>query len=365
MFRMFAVDRRNLQQARWVDRESAPLRTGEVRLKVDSFALTSNNVTYAAFGEAMNYWGFFPTGDPLTGCIPVWGFALVTQSQVDGIEPGERFYGYLPMATEFVARPTRVDAHGFSDGAEHRTALHAVYNQYRRCAGDPEYVASLEAEQALLKPLFATSFLIDDFLDDQGFFGARTVILSSASSKTAYGTAFCLNARSRQSGAGIRTVGLTSASNLAFTRGLGCYDQVLPYESLSTLPTTSSCVYVDFSGNAQLRLALHRHFADQLAYSCSVGGTDWSHLGGARDLPGPKPVLFFAPAQIKKRNADWGASALQSEIAKAFNSFVQRVADPGNPWLTVVRGRGEREIENTYAQILRGANPAQGHFLAP
>ena len=365
MSRMFTVDRHDLHRARWVDREPAPLSPGEVRLRVDAFALTSNNVTYAAFGDAMNYWGFFPTGDPSTGCIPVWGYAVVTQSQADGIALEDRYYGYLPMATEFVVRPLRVEPQGFSDGAQHRKSLHPVYNHYRRCAGDPEYVAAREAEQALLKPLFSTSFLIDDFLSDQGFFGARTVILSSASSKTAYGTAFCLNARSRQSGADIRTVGLTSASNLQVTQGLGCYDQVISYEGLSSLPVDSKCVYVDFSGNAQLRQALHRHCADQLAYSCSVGGTDWNHLGGAKDLPGPKPVLFFAPAQIKKRNADWGAGTLQVEIARAWSSFLERVTDPQHPWITVVRGRGEHEIESVYAQMLQAVNPAQGHFLTP
>ena len=67
---------------------------------------------------------------------------------------------------------------------------------YVRCSADPAYIAEREAEQALLRPLFTTSFLIDsDFLADNGFFGARTVVLSSASSKTAYGTAFCLALR--------------------------------------------------------------------------------------------------------------------------------------------------------------------------
>ena len=45
------------------------LTNGEVRLAVDSFALTSNNITYAALGDAMNYWQFFPTGEDGWGCI--------------------------------------------------------------------------------------------------------------------------------------------------------------------------------------------------------------------------------------------------------------------------------------------------------
>ena len=44
----------------------------------------------------------------------------------------------------------------------------------------------------IVRPLFITSFMLADFLQDNAFFGARQVVVSSASSKTAYGTAFCL-----------------------------------------------------------------------------------------------------------------------------------------------------------------------------
>ena len=67
----FIVERAKLKNARWAHAEPAALADGEVRLRIDAFALTSNNITYAAFGDAMNYWGFFPTGDAATGCIPV------------------------------------------------------------------------------------------------------------------------------------------------------------------------------------------------------------------------------------------------------------------------------------------------------
>ena len=50
------------------------LKEGQVRLRVNHFALTSNNITYAAFGDAMNYWNFYPSGQAGWGIIPVWGF---------------------------------------------------------------------------------------------------------------------------------------------------------------------------------------------------------------------------------------------------------------------------------------------------
>ncbi|KNZ31102.1 MAG: hypothetical protein AD742_17875 [Methylibium sp. NZG] len=360
----FVVDRKNLRRAEWLSAEREPLADGQARFRIDSFALTSNNITYAAFGESMNYWGFFPTGNGATGCIPVWGFADAVESRADGVAVGERFYGYWPMADEAVLQPTRTSDSGFVDGAEHRRELHAVYNRYVRCSTDAAYQPSREAEQALLRPLFITSFLIDDFLADNAFFGARTVVLSSASSKTAYGTAFCL-ARRRGSAAAVRIVGLTSNGNLGFSSRLGCYDEVLPYDAVATLPASAPTVYVDFSGDAAARAAVHTHFGAQLAYSCSVGGTHWDALGSGKGLPGPRPTLFFAPAQIKKRMADWGPAGLQQRTDDAWQAFMAPVTDAHNPWMRVVRGSGKAAVERVYLALLDGrVNPEEGHLLS-
>jgi hypothetical protein len=359
----FIVERHQLKHTQWVQSEPAALPEGAVRLTIDAFALTANNITYAAFGDAMNYWAFFPTGDAATSCIPVWGFANVTESRAAGVAVGERFYGYLPVASDVVLHPARITPAGFVDGAEHRRELHAVYNQYTRCAADPGYASAHEAEQALLRPLFMTSFLIDDFLADNAFFGARTVVLSSASSKTAYGTAFCL-AQRRGGADAVKVIGLTSPGNVAFTRALGCYDEVLTYDAVSTLPAAEPTVYVDFSGNAAVRAAVHQHFDEQLTYSCSVGGTHWDALGGGKGLAGPRPVLFFAPAQAKKRSADWGPAGLQQRMAGAWGAFMKPVTNPASPWLRVVRGEGRAAVEAVYTALLDGrTNPAEGHIL--
>jgi hypothetical protein len=208
----------HLPTTRWHERADEPLAPGQVRVRIDRFALTSNNITYAAFGEAMNYWRFYPTGEEGWGVIPVWGFATVVESTHPEVPVGERVYGYFPMASHTVLTPVRVSAGGWADGAPHRAELHPVYNQLTRCATDPFYTPDTEDVQALLRPLFITSWLIDDFLADNDFFGARVMLLSSASSKTAYGTAFQLAQRE-----GIEVVGLTSPGNVAFCESLGCY----------------------------------------------------------------------------------------------------------------------------------------------
>ena len=172
-----------------------PLFTGQARLALDTFALTANNITYAAFGEVMKYWQFFPSGDSALGCLPVWGFATVVESRVDGLAVGRRVWGYYPAGTHLVVAPSRVSARGFVDGAPHRQELALVYNQYIFCDADPGWKSELEGLQAVLRPLFTTSSLIDDFLADNQFFGAQQLLLSSASSKTAFATAHCLALR--------------------------------------------------------------------------------------------------------------------------------------------------------------------------
>ncbi|MBP8295537.1 MAG: DUF2855 family protein [Burkholderiales bacterium] len=358
--RRFEVSKANLRESRVVDAPLPALADGQVLFAIDSFAFTSNNVTYAVFGDAMQYWQFFPVDDPAQGQIPVWGFAAVAASHCPGVAPGERFYGYFPMATHLVVTPARLAPSGFIDGAAHRQGLHAVYNQYTRCSADPAYAQRFEAEQMLLKPLFITSFLIDDFLADNGFFGARSVLLSSASSKTAYGTAFMLAQRP-----GIEVIGLTSEANLAFVEGLGCYSRAVTYAALESIDPTVPLVYVDMSGNAAVRGRIHRHFGDALKYSCAVGATHWEAMQVRMVLPGPKPTLFFAPAQIKKRVADWGGAEFQQKTAAAWRAFIARVTDPAQPWLTVERGRGAAAIARTVQAMLDGkVAPQAGHILS-
>jgi len=344
--------------------DDAPLADGQVRLRIDSFALTSNNITYAAFGESMSYWQFFPTGEEGWGSIPVWGFGSVVQSLHPGVAVGERLYGYVPMASSVVLTPERLSAARFADGTPHRAALPAVYNQYFRTASDPLYSADTEDLQALLRPLFITSWLIDDFFDDNDFFGARPgiALLSSASSKTAYGTAFQMHQRP-----GIEVVGLTSSANKTFCESLGCYHRVLAYEELDQVAADAPCVYIDFAGNGELRRAVHTRFS-QLRHDCVIGGTHVEQLapsGSAKELPGPRATFFFAPAQIKKRTGEWGADEFGRRMVEAWRSFIARVAQPATPWLVTQHHDGPAAVQAAYAQVLSGrGDPRTGHILS-
>ncbi len=341
----------------------APLQPGEALLKIQRVALTTNNITYAAFGDAMNYWGFFPTGDADHGHMPVWGFADVQASTVEGLDVGERFYGYFPIASHLRVRPERVTPRGFYDGAPHRQALTSAYNQYTRCSQDPAYRPAQENLQMLLRPLFITSFMLADFLQDSGFFGARQLVFSSASSKTAFGTAFALEEYADR---GVKTIALTSQRHVDFVEGLGCYEQVLAYGELGAIDPTQPTVYVDFSGSEDLRRDVHLHFSSRLVHDCYAGSAqNTGFLQADPSLPGPAPQFYFAPVQIKKRNADWGHAVVNQRFNAAQLAFMDRVSDADHPWLRVQRHAGMAAAQGLIADLFHGrADPLAGHVVA-
>jgi hypothetical protein len=353
----FLVRKDRLTETELREVTGAPLTDGRVRLAIDRFSFTANNVSYAAAGDTLNYWAFFPAPEGW-GRIPVWGFATVVESAHPDLATGERIWGYYPMSTHVVLEPERVSRHGFFDGALHRKPLFAIYNQYSRCSVDSWHTDGWEDVEALLRPLFATSWLVDDFLADQAFYGADTLLLSSASSKTAYGTAVQLRRR-----AGMDVVGLTSAANVAFCESLGCYSRVLTYAQLDRVAADAASVYIDFAGNADLRSAIHTRFAN-LKYDCAVGATHIDQRGSAKGLPGPRVAFFFAPAQAAKRIGEWGEAGLMGRIVADWKTFSRQVMSPPAPWLTIEQHRGPDAVQAIYAQVLAGGgDPRVGHML--
>jgi hypothetical protein len=324
---------------------------GEALLRVDRVGVTANNVTYAVLGDAFRYWQFFPAAEG-RGVVPLWGFAEVVASRAEGVDEGARVYGYLPTASHLVVRPGRPDGGGFRDTSAHRADLPSPYNAYATTSGDPAYEAHREDLQVLYRPLFFTSFMLADQLVDTGFSSASTVAFSSASSKTAYGTAFLLR------GSGPRLVGLTSAGNVAFTEGLGVYDEVLPYDRVGELAEAPTA-YVDVAGSAELRQRLHDRLRGQLLLDLVVGVTH-QDSGRAGELRGARPSVFFAPDQIRKRTGDWGKEGLDARFGEAWRRFAPVVED----WVDVVVGHGPEGLRDAWLEVQAGrADPRVGHVL--
>ncbi|SDO60725.1 DUF2855 family protein [Afipia sp. GAS231] len=353
----FVVARNDLQQSKIIEMQlpdAASLPDEALLVKVTRFALTANNITYAVLGDQLKYWQLFPAPKDF-GNVPVWGFGEVIASKHPDIAAGETLFGYFPMATHLVIEAADVSKRGLRDAAAHRQGVSPVYNAYARVSGDPAFAGKQGDYQALLRPLFMLSFLVDDFLAENEDYGAKRVMLSSASSKTAFGLAHLLHAR------GIKVIGLTSAGNTAFVKSLGCYDEVVTYDQVTSVPADSPVAFVDMAGNSDLRERLHRHFGEQMKYSGQVGLT---HRGVSPDeptLPGAKPTWFFAPDQIRKRAKEWGPGGIDKRFGAAWSGFAPKL----DQWLDVTEGRGPAAVQTAYLDTLNGRVPPNlGHILS-
>ena len=347
-----AVARDDLSRTSLLQWTVPKVEEGEALLRVDRVGVTANNVTYALLGESFRYWDFFPT-QPGLGLVPLWGFAEVVASRADGVAVGGRVYGYLPPASHLVVRPGRADERGFRDASPHRQALPSPYNVYALTTGDPAYEAHRENLLVLYRPLFFTSFMLADQLEDNGYFGADVLVLSSASSKTAYSAAFLLR------GKGPEVVGLTSPGNVAFTDSLGCYDRLLRYDAVDDLRADRPTAYLDVSGRAGVRARLRLHLGDRLVHEAVVGDTSQDQAG-AEALTGPRTTVFFAPDQMRKRTGDWGRERLDQRFAEAWRRFAPAVEG----WVDVVEQHGPEALRAVWLEVLGGRSaPRTGHVL--
>ena len=353
----FLVEREKLASSRLetYELDDDNLKDGEVLLRVSNFGFSANNITYAALGEKMGYWGFFP-GTEHEGVIPVWGFAEVAASRHPDLPEGERLYGYLPFASHLIIKPDSITAHTLSDVHPQRNSIHPVYDQYQRCAADPAYRPDNEAWQMNFRPLFMTSFVLDEAVST---FHSHHIVLTSASSKTALGAAFLLSHHRSLRQASYRITGLTSPQNMSFTSSFDCYDDVLSYDEIDKLPKSQPLIVLDFAGNgaALSRIATHCGSAFQALWM--IGATDWDAESGHR----PRDVdasLFFAPEHVARLQKKWGGKDFMQRYAEAWAAFYQQLSGH----FTIHTVTGGPAMQSTYLELLSGyISPSQVHVL--
>lgn len=310
--------------ARVANVEPAAIVEGQARFEVERFGLTANNVTYALFGDRMLYWTFFPSDADGWGRVPAWGFATVVESRSADVREGGRIYGFVQMGGDLVLTPERVDDQRFQDRSAHRAGLPAAYLSYRFAEPSERDDATM-----LLQPLLVTAILLARSLE-----GASRVVFSSACSKTALATTYLLARRA------VETAGITSSADVVSS--LGVYDEVVGYDPIEGLQC-GPATFVDLSGNADVRAAVHRHLADDLQASVLVGAT---HVDATRStddpLPGPEPTFFFAPDHL--------GDGIDTEV-------LGELLEWSAGWLEIERHDGPEAVLAAWGEAVRGSLP--------
>ncbi len=334
---------------------SLDLAENEVLFRVDSLALTANNISYAATGNSLGYWGFFP-GDEDWGRIPGMGWGEVIASAHPDVPVGERVWGWFPYATHLKIRAGKVNATRIVDVSPHREAYAPVYAQFDRASANPIYAPEREDHDSLLRGLFMTSWLVEDFISVNGAFDASTCLITSASSKTSVALAYCTKARDD-----LESIGITSARNLDFCKRLGCYDRVISYEEVDSLDTSMAVVLVDMAGNVKVLSALHHHFGDNMRLSLRIGATHHTEGGSVDGLPGARPEFFFAPTHVKRRSDELGGAELMKRMGGSYVGFREFC----DSWLRIEHSHGAGETATAYLAVRTGqSDPASGQIVS-
>ncbi len=327
----------------------------EVLFKVDRLALTANNISYAATGDSLGYWGFFPA-DEGWGRIPAMGWGEVIASAHPDVPVGERVWGWFPYSTHLKVQAGKVSATGFADVSPHRAEYAPVYAGFDRASANPMYEQSREDQDSLLRGLFMTSWLVEDFLKVNDFFDAEAFLITSASSKTSIALGHCVRERNELAG-----IGITSRGNVGFCESLGCYDKVVSYEDVADLDAEMPVVMVDMAGSVKVLTNVHHHFGDNMKHSCRIGATHYDESGPVKDLPGARPEFFFAPTHVKRRSEELGTRELMKRLGMAFMAF-RKFSDG---WLQVERSYGAEAATSTYQAVLAGkADPSSGQVIS-
>ncbi|MEM7105835.1 MAG: DUF2855 family protein [Bacteroidota bacterium] len=340
--------------------ESLSIEEGEILVKVDKFAYTANNITYAVAGDMIGYWQFFPAeGDDANGygVIPVWGFGDVVESNVEEIPVGDRFFGYFPPSSHLKMTPTRVNEKRFIDGTAHRTKLPAGYNMYRRVSSEKGYHPSMDNARMMLFPLHLTAFCIWDVLQDKAWYGAQQIIVLSASSKTSIGLAYALNADKSAP----TVIGVTSPRNLDFIKSLNLYDQNFTYDNVAEIDSGIPTVIVDMSGNADILAALHTALDDNMKWCINVGITHWdkASVKPKEGVITKRSEFFFAPGHIQRRMKEWGPAGFDQKTS----AFIMETAIKTQEWLTYNKVDGLTEMAKIHQAVCEGKVPANEGYI--
>ena len=332
--------------------EQDAIEEGQILVKIDCFAYTANNITYAATGDIIRYWEFFPARgaqQDQMGVIPVWGFADVVASKVEDIPVGDRIYGYFPPTAFLTMNPIKVQSQRFFEGAEHRRTLPMGYNLYRRVSNEPSYDPQFDNDRALLFPLYLTSFCLWDNLQDQSWFGAKQVVVLSASSKTSIGLGYALQGDDQSP----KSVGITSNRNVETVTKMDIWEEVIAYDEIDQLDPSTPTVIVDMSGNNDVLVALHNHFGDQMKFTLKVGLTHWAKANPNAGTNNKRSKFFFAPAHIEKRFQDWGPARFDEKV----NRFFSQAVEKSKTWLTYNEMQGLESLAKVHPEVCKGTRP--------
>jgi len=351
----FLVNRNDPKLYKTITVPTSPLQPGQILIRINQLGLTSNNITYASLGSSYPYMNFFPAPDSSLidewAQLPAWGMGVVEQiqDQNSNLKVGDSIYGLFPASTHCTLNPTRKTETGFYVDRPAIPADFAFYNGYSVVGKDPFLGVTSDEFTVILRPLFLTGLLLADRLKFDNFMQGDKVVISSASSKTAYGLAKALAIDKA-----CKIVGLTSQANLSYSQSLGVYDEVITYDRFSSIQSDAGVCYIDIAGNTEVRKAIAKHLGEGLKLILSVGmthGNDHATYALPEGFQG-KSELFFAPGWSTKRQRDLGPLPWFKVLLNGWKSQVQGL----DQHFKIIQKDGLEGLTDAYSCFLTGSS---------
>ena len=192
------------------------------------------------------------------------------------------------------------------------------------------------------------------------YFATKTVVVSSASSKTAFTVAYNIQRRKQRPGSpAVRIVGLTSQSNLRFTRNLGLYDDIFTYADLasvaSTNPPSQPLIYVDVLGNSPLNSRVNEVLSPSVFVSLGMSNpTDGATASviSKEDKGNTSVKGFFMPEWLAVRIKQLSSQQIVKLQVEAWDGLMRDCVK----WVNIekIYGTGENGVILSYRKTLEG-----------
>lgn len=381
---MIASVRKDITKTTVLRDELPALEPDEIRLRVDKVGLSANNLFYAQMGDApfLKFFSVYPLGaeHKELANLPAWGVGTVIESANPAFAEGEQYTGFLHL-TNLVQMKAKSTADGFKAYGALRDKLNPAYNDFKRIdnmSNNPLFGSDKISDFALVaSPGAVSGFILAELLKLNDFYGANSVVLTSASSKLSLATAMQLR-ESVDQGRIQSVVGLTSQKNHAFVAQTELFDSVLTMdETLAASDEngeTLAHVFIDVAGDA----AVFKRNQSAIKKALAVGGTHGDAEASTFTAFGPSGFLkmfidmiapasikrwasktlsptlemFFAPTVVQELVARWGQNAFDEKANAALSTFAAQAISKG--WVEVQRCENEADIQAAYKHVMSG-----------
>ncbi|MFK7975439.1 MAG: DUF2855 family protein [Halioglobus sp.] len=397
---MIASVRDDITQTQVLHDELPALEPDEIRLQVDRVGLSANNLFYAQMGDApfLKFFSVYPLLDDEhkhLANLPAWGVATIIESANAAFAVGEQYRGFLHIADVVQMKAKRTDI-GFRAYGALRDKLNPAYNDFKRIDNTPQsplLVAENSssnnpnsvADFALVaSPGAVSGFILSELLKNNAFYGATSVVLTSASSKLSLATAMELQESVARKDIQNITA-YTSSKNRDFVASTKLFSTVLTMDE--PLPTTDQqqYVFIDVAGDADV----FKKNKSAIKKGLAVGGThgdaeastftafspsgflkmfidmmapDFLKRWASRALR-PKLEMFFAPTVVQELVSAYGQAEFDRKADTALANFATTAIN--NDWVNVERAETEADIQAAYREVMSGAvSPATAVVLS-